>query len=84
MARPSMPTVDSQRPSGPLTFLQPGEPDSGPILSPSDLPILSEDPWPSNPLPSDVDQNAPASTPISSTFSVSFMMDWSAWLANRS
>ena len=46
MARPSMPTVDSQRPSGdPLTFLAPPEP---PETSPSDLPSLPDlpqSPW---------------------------------------
>lgn len=60
MARPSVPPVESLRPSGPLTFLQPGEPESTP--SPSDLPSTEQlaDPSPSNPLPSEPDDASAA------------------------
>ncbi len=63
-SRSSMPTVESLRPSGPLTFLQPGQPETSP--SPSDLPTLPADPSPSSSQPYDVKSGPEYAAPTSS------------------
>jgi len=54
MGRASVPPVDSLRPTGAMTFLQPAEEPESPT-GPSDLPSPEQlaDPWPSSPLPSE-------------------------------